>query len=71
MTKVQAVAEVLKKNKGKATWAQIYQGIEEFYPAAKASKFWEEGIRGVVYREIRAGATFEMGGKGIIRLKTK
>jgi hypothetical protein len=69
MTKVEAVKKVLEANGGQATWPQIYEGIEIHYPAAKVSKFWQEGIRGVVYREIRAGANFEFGGKGVIKLK--
>src|SRR5215212_5101959 len=70
MTKVEAVVKVLKEFGGQATWPQIYEGIEEHHPEAKKSKFWQEGIRGVVYREIRAGSTFELGdkGKGIIKL---
>lgn len=73
MRKVDAVVEVLKKYGGSATWPQIYSGIEEFYPAAKVSKFWEEGIRGVVYREIRAGAKskLEKMGTGVIKLKVQ
>jgi hypothetical protein len=70
MTKVEAVKKVLKEYGGQATWPQIYEGITEHYPEAKKSKFWQEGIRGVVYREIRAGATFEFAdkGRGIIKL---
>jgi len=52
-----------------ASWKEIYDGIEKYYPAAKASDFWEEGIRGVVYREVRYGRTFEMLGSGVIGLK--
>jgi hypothetical protein len=55
MTKVQAVEKLIKAKGGKATWEQIYNGIEKFYPDAKASQFWQEGIRGVVYREMRYG----------------
>lgn len=69
MTKVQAVVEVLKKNKGSASWNEIYDQIEAFYPNAKASLTWKEGIRGVVYREVDYGRTFILKGKGIISLK--
>lgn len=69
MTKVQAVAQLLKDKGGRATWREIYNSIEKYYPTAKTSDFWEEGIRGVVYREIRYGRMFEMVGKGIVRLK--
>ena len=68
MTKVEAVKAFLKKQGGAASWNDIYGGIEEFYPKATVSKFWQEGIRGVVYREIRAGANFKMTGKGIVSL---
>lgn len=69
MTKVQAVVEVLQEKGGKATWPEIYNAISIFYPEAKVSKFWQEGIRGVVYREIRAGQTFKFASKGVIALK--
>jgi hypothetical protein len=69
LTKVQAVVAFLKKNKGQATWAQIYEGIEKFYPMAKSSDFWQEGIRGVVYREMRYERTFKFAGKGVIALR--
>ena len=68
MTKVEVVKAFLKKSGGAATWRDIYEGTVEFYPAVAASKFWQEGIRGVVYREIRAGANFKMAGKGIVSL---
>lgn len=70
ITKVDAVVKLLKKKGGEATWEEIYNGIEKFYPTAKASKFWQEGIRGVVYREMRYGRTFQMAGRGTISLKT-
>lgn len=69
MTKVQAVAQLLKDKGEKASWKEIYDAIEKYYPAAKASDFWEEGIRGVVYREIRYGRAFKMDGEGIVALK--
>lgn len=67
-TKVGAVVKVLKKHKGTASWATIYNEIEKFYPEAKKSAFWQEGIRGVVYREIRYGRTFKMASKGVLVL---
>jgi hypothetical protein len=70
MTKVDAVKKVLKAKGGSATWAQIYSGIERYYPEAKASQFWQEGIRGVVYREMRYDRAFEIKSKGVISLKT-
>lgn len=69
MTKVQAVQALLEKLGGQATWKQIYDGIEKFYPAAKVSDFWQEGIRGIVYREIRYGRTFQFASKGLIALR--
>lgn len=69
LTKVEAVKAFLKKNKGSATWAQIYDGIDEFYPAATVSKYWQEGIRGVVYREMRYERNFKFAGKGVIALR--
>ncbi len=68
MTKVEAVKALLAKKGGAASWYEIYDGIEEFYPAAKASKYWQEGIRGIVYREMRLGVNFKMASKGIVSL---
>jgi hypothetical protein len=68
MTKVEAIAKLLRAKGGKANWAEIYSGVGKYYPQAKVSKFWQEGLRGVVYREIRAGQTFKFEGKGIISL---
>lgn len=68
-TKVTAIAKLIAAKGGKATWEQIYSGIEKYYPAAKASQFWQEGLRGAVYREMRYGRTFEFAGKGVISLK--
>jgi hypothetical protein len=48
MTKVDAVKKVIEAKRGKATWAEIYNGIGRYYPKAKASQFWLEGIRGIV-----------------------
>jgi hypothetical protein len=44
MTKVDAVKKVLEEKGGQATWTQIYEGIETYYPAAKISKFGGKGI---------------------------
>jgi hypothetical protein len=67
-TKVQAIVALIKKNGGTASWDDIYKNIEKFYPTAKASQFWQEGIRGVVYREIRYGRTFKMVETGVVGL---
>lgn len=69
VTKVQAVIKLLKKHGGKANWKTIYDQIEKFYPGAKASSSWQEGIRGVVYREIRYDRTFKLDGKGVVALR--
>jgi len=69
MTKVEAVKQVLKKNGGSASWQDIYQKIEKFYPDAKKSDYWQEGIRGIVYREIRYGRNFKMAEKGVVALR--
>lgn len=52
MTKVEAIAEVMKANGGTASLKNIYDDIEKYYPTAKVSKDWEAGIRGVLYRDI-------------------
>jgi hypothetical protein len=69
MTKVEAIAKLIKAKGGKATWEEIYSGIEKYYPKAKASDFWQEGLRGVAYREIRYGRMFKFSGKGVIALR--
>lgn len=52
MTKVEAIEHVLQDNGGAASWNYIYENIERYYPAAKVSKEWEAGIRGVLYRDL-------------------
>ena len=66
MTKVQAIAALIKENGGTATWPEIEKNILKLYPRAKASQFWKEGLRGVVYRECRYGRTFKMVSKGVV-----
>ncbi len=68
-TKVKAIANLIKENGGTATWEEIYSNINRYYKGAKESKYWQEGLRGVVYREIRNGHTFKMVGKGVVELK--
>ena len=70
MTKVGAVVEVLKAKKDKqATWAEIYAAVAKAHPKFKTSLFWQEGIRGVVYRETRYKRTFKMAEKGVVALR--
>lgn len=37
---------------GVVTWNIIYNEIEKYYPNAKKSDSWQEGLRGVLYRDI-------------------
>lgn len=69
MTKVEAIKKVLEDFNGAATLEQIYTNIEKYYPAAKVSRVWQEGIRGVLYREIKKGRYFKRVGLGIFALK--
>ena len=69
VTKVEAIKKVLEEFNGVATWKQIYDNIEKYYPAAKASIAWQEGIRGVLYREIKNNRNFKRIGFGIFALK--
>ena len=68
-TKVEAIRKVLEEFNGLATWEQIYNNIEKYYPTAKASPAWKEGIRGVLYREINKRRNFKRVGLGIYALK--
>lgn len=68
MTKVEAIKKVLEDNNGIATWEMIYDQIEKYYPAAKSSKEWQAGIRGVLYREIKKGKIFKQVGLGLFAL---
>jgi len=58
MTKVEAIKNLIEDNGGVASWQYIYDNIEKYYPAAKASEEWQAGIRGVLYREIKNNKTF-------------
>ena len=53
MRKIDAIIKVLEDNGGTANWQIIYDNICKYYPSAKDSVKWQEGIRGVLYREIR------------------
>lgn len=67
-TKVEAIKKVIQKFDGVANWEQIYNNIEEYYPAAKVSKEWKAGIRGVLYREIRNKRNFKKISLGLYAL---
>lgn len=69
VTKVEAIKNVLEEFGGVATWEQIYDNIEKYYPTAKVSREWKAGIRGVLYREIKNNRNFKKIGLGIYALK--
>lgn len=54
MTKVEAIAAVMKANGGTASLKNIYDNIEQYYPTAKSSNEWEAGLRGVLYRDLES-----------------
>lgn len=68
MTKVQAIAKVMMDNGGVANLDMIYDSIAKYYPAVKESEKWKEGIRGVLYREIRNNRMFKKIGLSIYAL---
>lgn len=68
MTKVAALKNLIQDNGGAASWEYIYDNIERYYPAAKASKEWEAGLRGVLYREIKNNRNFKRVGFGVYAL---
>ena len=59
ITKVQALAKLMKDNGGKANWQIIYQKIGVYYPELEQAKKLDEvakaGIRGVLYRDCDKG----------------
>src|SRR3989344_4247775 len=67
-TKVEAIKRVIEDFNGVANWEQIYNNIEKYYPAAKVSKEWKAGIRGVLYREIRNKKNFKKVSLGLYAL---
>ena len=48
--------------------SDIYANITKYYPAAKASRAWEAGLRGVLYRELHKGKLFKKIGLSIYAL---
>jgi len=69
MTKVEAIKKVLENNNGTATWEIIYKNISKYYPSIKSSNNWQEGIRGVLYRELKNNKNFKKISLGIYALK--
>lgn len=68
MTKVDAIKNIMSDNGGVATWKEIYDNIEKYYPNIKSKSEWEAGIRGVLYRELKEGKSFKKIGVGIFSL---
>lgn len=68
MTKVEAIERVMLDNGGTASWKIIYDSITKYYPSAKSSAKWQEGIRGVLYRELSNGRRFKKIGLGIFAI---
>ena len=69
MTKVEAIAKVMEDNGGTASLNVIYNNITKYYPTAKDSAAWQEGIRGVLYREIRNNRRFKKIGISIYAIE--
>lgn len=66
MRKIDAIRQVMIDNGGTASLTTIYDNIVKYYPTAKNSKDWEEGIRGVLYRELKEeNSMFKKIGLGI------
>ena len=68
MTKVEAIAKVMADNGGVANLETIYKNIATYYPTARDSINWQEGIRGVLYREIKNDRWFKKIGLSIYAL---
>lgn len=68
-TKVEAIKKVIQKFNGVANLEQIYENVEEYYPAAKISKEWKAGIRGVLYRDIKNKRNFKKVSLGLYALE--
>lgn len=68
MTKIEAIARVMEDNGGTASLSVIYDNIIKYYPTAKDSVKWQEGIRGVLYRELKNNRRFKKIGISIYAL---
>jgi len=55
MTKIEAIKRLMSNYNGITNWQIIYNEIEKYYPEAKKSSTWQEGLRGVLYREMKKG----------------
>lgn len=69
MTKIDAIIKLLEDNGGVADWKTIYDNIEKYYPAAKQSREWQAGLRGVLLRELARGRTFKRIGVSVYALE--
>jgi len=69
-TKVEAIKKVIQELGGVANLQQIYDNIEKYYPAAKVSKDWSAGIRGVLYRDIKNKKRFKKVSLGLYALES-
>lgn len=49
----------MEKNGGKATLSRIYKEARRYKKDVEQSADWKAGLRGVLYREVRAGKTFK------------
>lgn len=65
MTKLDAIERVMLDNGGTASWNIIYDKITKYYPSAKSSAKWKEGIRGTLLRELPNSSRFKKIGLGI------
>lgn len=68
MTKIDAIEKVMLENGGTASWSIIYDNIAKYYPNAKSPRDWKEGLRGVLYREMKNNNRFKKIGLGIFAL---
>lgn len=68
MTKIEAIEHVMQDNGGTASLNIIYENITRYYPEARSSVKWQEGIRGVLYRELKNNRHFKKIGLGIYAL---
>jgi hypothetical protein len=68
MRKIDAIAKVMEDNGGVASLNMIYNNITKYYPTANKSESWQDGIRGVLYREIKNNRMFKKIGIGIYAL---
>ncbi|MFH1365034.1 MAG: hypothetical protein ABIH28_00425 [archaeon] len=68
-TKAEAMKRLIEENGGTASWKQIYENIEKYYPTAKIRKDWEAGLRGVLYRDMEKKGIVKRIGIGIYALE--